>query len=200
MVNKTSPNNHKIDGIEYMGEKVKKLLKKCGKDVKIYPLAKIVEPENVEIGDCTQIDDFTFIEGGLGKKIGKHVHIASFVSIIGGGKLEIADFAGISSGSRIITGSDDFLGRSLTNPTIPIKFKPYIYRGFVKIGKHVILGTNTIVHPDVIIGEGAATGSNTLVLDDLEPWSIYVGTPAKKIGDRKKDLLTLEKEFLKSKQ
>jgi len=149
----------------------------------------------VEIDDYSIIDDFTLIEGGNGVKIGKFVHISCFSSIIGGGKLEMDDFSGISAGCRIITGSDDFSGKSLTNPCIPLKFRTIYRDGVVKICKHGLLGTNTVVHPNVTIGEGAVTGSNTLVSKDLEPWTIYVGSPARKLKDRSKDMLKLEKQL-----
>ena len=53
---------------ENMGEKVRSRLKYCGEAVSIYPLAKIVKPEVVELGDHSAIDDFTFIYGGKGIK------------------------------------------------------------------------------------------------------------------------------------
>jgi len=182
-------------GQEIMGEEIKKRLRRCGKNVKIYPLAKIADPHMVEIGDNCIIDDYTFIEGGKGIKLGKYVHISCFSSIIGGGTLEMGDFSGLSAGCRIITGSDDFSGRSMTNPCVPLRYKPFCGKGYVKIGRHTILGTNTIVHMNVTIGEGCATGSNTLVTKDLEPWGIYIGTPAKRAKDRKMDLLEIEKEL-----
>jgi galactoside O-acetyltransferase len=43
-----------------------------------------------------------------------------------------------------------------------------------------------VVHPNVRIGEGAIIGSNSLVLKDVEPWSINVGSPCRKIGERPK--------------
>jgi galactoside O-acetyltransferase len=67
-----------------MGEKVKRKFKSCGENVLIRPLAKIVMPEVIEIGDYSRIDDFTFVYGGKGIKIGRYDHIASFVSMIGG--------------------------------------------------------------------------------------------------------------------
>ncbi|HEY0087258.1 MAG TPA: hypothetical protein VGB37_00350, partial [Candidatus Lokiarchaeia archaeon] len=70
-------------------------LKYCGKDVIIYPLAKIIKPDVIKIDDHSRIDDFVFINGGNGVKIGKYVHIASFVSVIGGGYLELGDYSAI---------------------------------------------------------------------------------------------------------
>jgi acetyltransferase-like isoleucine patch superfamily enzyme len=36
----------------------------------------------------------------------------------------------------------------------------------------------------------------SLITGDLEPWGVYVGIPAKRIKERKKDLLELEKQLL----
>src|ERR1035437_9482619 len=85
-------------------------LKALGKDVKVFPLAKIVNPEVVEIGDGTQIDDFIFIYGGQGVKIGRLNHFASFTSVIGGGELVTEDYVGIATGCRLIPGTPP-LGR-----------------------------------------------------------------------------------------
>jgi len=164
----------RMDGIEFMGENVKKRLKSCGVGVVIHPLAKIIYPESVEIGDYSMIDDYTFIEGGQGVRIGRFVHIASFCSIVGNGILDMDDFSALAAGCRIITGSDDFSGRSLTNPCIPARYKPFLHRGRVTIGKHTVLGTNTIVYPDVAIGPYSATGAGTVVTRDLGSAGIYM--------------------------
>lgn len=190
------------DGFHYidfslMGGNVRKKLKKVGKDVIIYPMAKIANPEKVEIGDHSIISDFSLIDGGNGVKIGRFVHVASYSSIIGGGKIEIGDFAGCAPGCRLITGSDDYSGRSLTNPSIPSDLKPYMLRGKIIMGKHSILGTNTVVNPNIVIGEGSATISSSYVTKDLEPWTIYGGSPARKIMDRRKDMLSDVEEVLR---
>ena len=48
--------------------------KNLGENVKIFETAKIIRPEVIEIGDYSQIDDFTFIYGGKGIKIGRYSH------------------------------------------------------------------------------------------------------------------------------
>ena len=166
-----------------MGEKVKDKLKRCGREVKIYPLAKIAKPEVIEIGDCCMIDDFTFIYGGKGIKIGRYVHIACFVSVIGGGELVIGDYADIACGSRILTGTDTYRGGKRMSTALPQEQRE-VTVGRVVIEKDAFIGTNVVIHPSVKIGEGAIIGSNSLVLKDVEPWSINVGSPCKKIGDR----------------
>ena len=168
---------------ENMGEKVKRRLKRCGESVKIYPLAKIVKPEVIEIGDHSMIDDFTFINGGRGIKIGRYVHIASFVSIIGGGELVLGDYAVLANGSRILTGTDTYYGGKRMSTALPLEQRNLV-RGKIVIEKDAFIGTNVVVHPNVTIGEGAVIGSNSLVLKDVEPWSINIGSPCKKVGER----------------
>ena len=173
---------------ENMGENVKRRLKKCGDDVKIYPLAKIVKPVVIEIGDHSMIDDFTFIYGGKGIKIGKYVHIASFVSIIGGGELILGDYTVLANGSRILTGTDTYYGGKRMSTALPLEQRNVV-RGKVIIEKDAFIGTNAVVHPNVRIAEGAVIGSNSLVLKDVELWSINVGSPCKKVGERPRVLV-----------
>lgn len=173
--------------------------KKIGKNVSIGKNVYFRYPELVEIGDNVVIDEFCYFTTKM--TIGNHVHISTSCSCIGGrtSELIMKDFSGVSAGTRMICGTDDYVN-ALTNPTIPIQ-----YRGEVKIGniileKHVILGTNTVVHPGVTIHEGAATGSMTLVTRDLERWSIYTGTPAKFFKKRNEvQILKLEQDFLNGK-
>jgi acetyltransferase-like isoleucine patch superfamily enzyme len=58
--------------------------------------------------------------------------------------------------------------------------------GVVHIEKDAFIGANSVVHPNVRIGKGAVIGSNSLVINDIEPWSINAGSPCKKIGEREK--------------
>lgn len=157
-----------------------------GEDVQIFSRAHIVSPEVISIGDSVIIDDFVFLTGGAETRIGSFVHLASFSSFLGGGRLWIEDHAGVSSGSRIYTGTDDFLGESLTGPTIPDELRHPI-RSSVRIGRHAIVGANCVVLPGVTIGEGCTVGALSLVSRDCEPWTVYAGSPARPIKARRRD-------------
>ncbi len=166
---------------------------------KIYEYAKIVNRDHFSIDIFSQIDDFVFINGGEKTELGKFVHIASFCSVIGGGKFYMEDFSGLSAGCRIITGSDDFTGGGLTNPTVPVLYSN-VRKSFVRIKRHAIIGTNVTILPGVTIGEGAAVGAGCIVRKDLEPWSIYVGQECRRIKSRPSALiLQLEKKLLAEK-
>jgi galactoside O-acetyltransferase len=167
-------------------------LARAGKDVLIWPLAKIVNPECVTIGDSVIIDDYVFIMGGKETLIGSFVHIASFTSVTGGGKFVMGDFSGLSGGVRVYTGNEDYSGACLTNPAVPYPYRIPI-RSFVHIGRHALVGANAVILPGVTLGEGAVVGANSLVTKDCDPWTVYIGTPAKAIKSRPKEkILELE--------
>lgn len=166
-----------------------------GANVKIHPWVKIVQKDdNFSVGDYSQIDDFVFINAGKRCTLGRFVHICSFVSIIGGGEFRLDDFAGLSAGCRVITGTDDYQGPYLSNPTVPRAFTNYTV-SHVTIGQHAIIGTNVVIFPGVTIGEGAAVSACTSVRRDLPAWGVYAGEPLRKIGERDREAI-LEKKRL----
>src|SRR5262249_50603145 len=158
---------------------------RVGQDVVIWPMARIVAPEAISIGDSVLIDDFVFLAAGARTTIGSFVHIASFASLAGGGELIMDDFTGLSGGVRIYTGNEDYRGDSLTNPAVPAPYRQPI-RSRVRIGRHAIIGANTVVLPGVEIGEGVAVGANSLITKNCQPWTIYAGSPAKPLKPRPK--------------
>src|SRR5512136_1266842 len=132
-------------------------------NAKIYPWAKIIQDgSNFSVGEYSQIDDFAFINAGKVCRIGRYVHIAAFVSIIGGGEFTIDDFSGLSAGCRVITGTDDYLGPFLTNPTVPREFTNRQV-SHVTIGRFVVVGTNAVIFPGVTLAEGVAVGACAVV-------------------------------------
>ena len=154
-----------------------------GEGVRIYPTAKLIRKEVIEIGDFSMIDDFTFIYGGKGISVGRYVHIASFVSVIGGGELTIGDYAAVACGARLITGTDRYADGARMSAALPLEQRNVKVDRII-IGKDAFIGTNAVVHPGVTIGEGAVIGSCSLVLKDCEPWTVYAGVPCRPIGER----------------
>ncbi|RZV36309.1 MAG: acyltransferase, partial [Acidimicrobiales bacterium] len=128
-----------------------------------------------------------------------NVHIACYCSLIGQGHIHLDDFSGLSSRVSIYSSSDDYSGTTMTNPTVPAEYKSEA-EAPITIGRHCIIGTNSIVLPGVHIQEGTSVGAMSMVTKTTAPWSIYFGAPAKRIKARKKDLLELEKAYLASEQ
>lgn len=168
--------------------------KSCGRNVLLSRKASIYGAENIEIGSNVRIDDFSLLSGCV--KIGDWVHIAAY-SALYAGKFSIIlnDFVTISSRNVIYAESDDYSGASLSNPLINNEFRQ-TYGANVVLEKHTLLGTGCTVLPGVRLREGVSVGAMSLVNRDLEEWSVYVGIPARKLKNRNRNILELEKKFL----
>lgn len=182
----------------YTNTELKNLgLKSCGDNVFISKDAKIYSPHKMTIGNDVRIDDFCILSGEI--VIGNNVHLAPGVQLAAGaGKIILNDFSGIAFNTVITASSDDFTGKSLTNPTVPEKYKKNKVVGEVIIGKHVIVGTSCVILPNVNVGEGCSIGALSLITKSLDAWGVYIGVPAKRIKNRSKDLLELERDYKES--
>ncbi|ETI69199.1 acyltransferase [Neobacillus vireti] len=180
----------------YSTDELRKLkFASVGNNVLISRKSSIYNPEKINIGSNVRIDDFCILSGVI--IIGSYVHIAAYSALYGGEKgITIQNFANISSKITIYSISDDYSGKSMTNPMIPDKYKN-IQSEEVVIERHVILGSGSVVLPGVKLREGSAFGAMTLINRSSEPWSINAGIPFKKINERSKLLLDLEREFNK---
>lgn len=176
--------------------KLKKIgFKFLGNSVKISNKASFYNPGNISIGDNTRIDDYCVLSAGKGGiKIGRNTHISVYTSIIGEGKIYIGDFVALSSRVSVYSSNDDYSGEYMTNPTVNKKYTNVVHED-VHVGKHVIVGSGSIILPGVVIEEGACIGALSLVKEKCRSFCMYGGIPAKLIKKRSKKLLSLEREY-----
>lgn len=167
-------------------------ISKIGKNVLISNKCSIYQADMMEMGDNVRIDDFCILIGRI--KLGSNIHIGAFCHLSGGAGIVMDDYSGLSQRCSLYTQSDDYSGRSMTNPTIPEKFKE-VKSGKIVIGRHVIIGSSSVIFPNVSIGEGASVGAMSLVNKSIEAWTMNVGIPCRTIRRREKDILRLEKEY-----
>lgn len=173
--------------------------KSIGNNVRIAKSCTIIGLENIAIGNDVRIDGYTSIiaAGGGSVDLGSFIHIAGYCGLYAGHGITLGDFAGLSQGVRIYTSTDDYSGQALTNPTVPTAFTN-VRHGPVVLQRHVILGTGTVLLPDVVVGEGTAVGALSLVTLSLDGWGIYAGCPAKRLKERSRNLLQLEEDLRKT--
>ena len=170
--------------------------KSLGKNVVIDRLTPIYRPERISIGSNVRIGSFCVLSGDI--IIGNYVHIASYCFLNAGNLgIEIGDFVNIGSYSRLLCASDDYSGQSMVSECVPDSFKNTI-KGKIEIQKHSLIGSGVLIMPNVILAQGTSVGAMSMIKVSTEPFGIYAGIPAKKIKERSKDLLRLEKEFLDS--
>lgn len=130
-----------------------------GKNVVIYHGFHIRAPWNIRIGKGTIVGDGVLLDGRNGLDIGENVNISTEACIYTE-QHDINDpyFACADSGGRVV------------------------------IGNRVWLSSRTTVLPKVTIGDGAVLASSALTAKDLDEYTMYGGIPAKKIGERSRNL------------
>ena len=173
--------------------------KSIGKNVLISDKCSIYSPQLIEIGDNVRIDDFAILSAGTSLKIGNYVHIGCYTSLIGKGEFILEDFVGISGRVSLYSSSDDYTGMSMTNPMISNEFKK-ITTGKIHIKKHSIIGTSTVILPNVVIGMGCSIYAQSLIKYDCEELGVYGGSPTKLIGKKLTKFLEYEEKFIRDNQ
>lgn len=97
------------------------------------------------------------------------------------GGIFIGRFVSINSNVSMWTDSHD-----MNDPyfrSVPGK------RGPIHVGDRVFIGPNVTILHSVNIVEGAVIAAGSVVTKDVEPYTVVAGVPAKKIGERSRDLL-----------
>lgn len=178
----------------YSEEELQKIgFKQVGKNVLLSRNTCIYGAADMVIGNNVRIDDFCVLSGKI--VLGDYIHIAVYSAIFGGeAGVFMHDYTCLSSRCIVYAKSDDYSGNYMTNPMIDEEFLG-VYSKKVEIKKHVLLGSGTTVLPGVIIEEGSAVGSMSLVNKSLDAWGIYAGVPCKYMKERSKKLLAMEKAF-----
>lgn len=170
--------------------------KNVGKNVRISRKASIYNPANITICNNVRIDDFCVLSPGDGFiAIGNYVHIACQACLFGKGGILFSDFSGVSSGCAVYSATDNYLGEGLVGPTVPDEYRK-LHVGCVIFKELSVIGARTVVLPGVTIGDGASVGALSLVNKNLDPWSIYFGSPVKRIGVRLKKIQELKDKLL----
>ena len=162
-------------------------LQSCGEDVFISANVEIRRPHLVRVGSHVAIDSGLYLTTAA--EIGDYTHLSPYLTVIGGAQstLILEDFVTIGSGSRFICGSDRFMGDGFTSVTVPEEFRDTVDIGTIRCARFSGIGTNAVIMPNVTIGEGSVIGACSLVTKDTEPWTVYVGVPARPVKIRPRE-------------
>lgn len=153
---------------------------------KISPLADIEASTRgtaITIGARTMIDAFVKIKpaGGSGAvEIGADCAVNSGTVMYTGNGIRIGDAVLIAANCTLAPTNHEFGDRA--RRIRDQGFQPS--RGGIVIGDDVWLGANTVVLDGAVIGRGCVIAAGSVVRGELEPYSIYAGVPAKRVGAR----------------
>jgi acetyltransferase-like isoleucine patch superfamily enzyme len=112
----------------------------------------------ITIGDYVEIGPYSVLWGGGGIQIGSNVHMGAHVHITS------------QQGRRVPA--------SQTDPSVPLP----VDCAPVRIEDHVLIYSGAIIVPGVTIGHHATIAAGAVVIDDIPPYALAAGTPARVIA------------------
>ncbi len=170
---------------------------RLGEDVLIHSTAVIVDCGKISLGSRVRIDPFVIISNRGGVEFGNNVHIGGHSVLAGHAAVRIEDFVGISHYVGIYTSNEDLSGRTLSHPTVPGGDKT-TRTASISFGRHSFVGAGSMVLPGARFAEGSVLGAMSRISRPMRPWTIYAGIPARRLLERRQDVLAEEQKYLAS--
>jgi len=139
---------------------VKRILKKCGKNVIVKNKCYFGNGDRLEIGDNSQL--------------GQNARLSGTITI----------------GDHVLMGPDVVMmatSHAYEDLDVPMILQGAVDEQPVIIGNDVWIGTRSIILPGVEIGDHSIIAAGSVVTKSCEPYSILGGVPAKLIKKRKED-------------
>jgi dTDP-4-amino-4,6-dideoxy-D-glucose acyltransferase len=170
---------------------------RLGEDVLIHSTSVIVDCRRISLGSRVRIDPFVIISNRGGVDFGNNVHIGGHSVLAGSGAIRFGNFVNISHHVGIYTSNEDISGRTLSNPTVPTRGKT-ARTASISFGCHSGVGAGSLVLPGARFAEGSILGAMSRVGRPLKPWTTYFGIPARRMRERRRDMLVQEQEYLAS--
>ena len=177
---------------------------------KIYPrsqghstvyLQNVVSDPSIQVGDFTIYDDFVHDPRDFQR------NNVLYHYPINHERLVIGKFCSIACGAKFLFNSANHTLRSLSTYIFPVLFEEWGLdvaripeawdnKGDIVVGNDVWIGYEAVILAGVTIGDGAIVAARAVVTQDVPPYTIVGGVPARPIRKRFSDqeierLLTL---------
>lgn len=130
----------------------------------------------------------------FGARLGARCHIYPGARIWAPWNLQCRDAVAIADDADIYNPSPVFLeshaivsqyaylcgaSHDYQDPAFPLISAP------IRIGRYAWIAARATVCMGTTVGDGAVLGIGAVAVRDLAPWSVYVGTPARKVKERR---------------
>lgn len=135
---------------------------KVGRGSNIHPTVIFRQPERISIGSNCSINHNNVFQAGK-------------------------SLATITLGNNVLTAANVMFiaySHNYDDVDIPIMYQD-CYDASIVVGDDVWIGHGVTIMPGVHIGKGAVIGAGAVVKNDIPPYSIAVGVPARVVKSRK---------------
>jgi putative colanic acid biosynthesis acetyltransferase WcaF len=98
--------------------------------------------------------------------VGDNSILANYVTLYSQGEIIIGSRSVISQGVHLCSGTHDY-----TRQNFPLITKS------INVGNDVWIAAESFIHPGVKIANGAVIGARSVVIKDIQEWSVNAGNP-----------------------
>jgi len=151
-------------------------LRRLSSTTEIHRSAVIEDPKKVHIGEHVRIREGVIIRSGSGVSIGDHTGLNPYVVI--SGRVIIGKYNMIAPHAMLAGGNHEFRDR-----TVPMKLQGGRVKGII-LEDDVWVGANSVIVDGVRVGKGAIVAAGSVVTEDVQPYAIVGGNPARVIKHR----------------
>ena len=130
----------------------------------------------LEVGEQTLFEPNVWITapGAARVRIGSGTYLNIAVMVAAVELVEIGDHCMFANGCFITDGNHRF-----DDPDKPVPWQGFSTKGPTRVGDNVWCGANVVITSGVTVGERCVIGANSVVTDDLPPFTIAAGAPAR---------------------
>ena len=155
------------------------LTRSFGDGVRVGRAVVCMHPETFSIGRGVFIGDQTMIQGRFDGScvIGDQVWIGP-QSYFDARDLVIEDHVGWGPGAKVLGSQHTGIPTDVPIVRTDLEIKP------VRIGAWADIGVNAVILPGVTVGQGAIVGAGAVVTEDVAPFTIVAGVPARLLRHR----------------
>lgn len=153
---------------------------RVGKSSYIHPSVHVLGKSNIQIGHNSCISEGVWLNVNhrVSKKISIYIGSNCFIGKSNffscGDEIFISDFVLTAIGCKFIGSTHIF-----NDPATPYMATGTTCNDRIVVGLNCFFGAGTTVMGNISIGRGSIIGANSFVLENVPPFSIVIGNPAK---------------------
>jgi acetyltransferase-like isoleucine patch superfamily enzyme len=132
--------------------------------------------DRLDVGEHTLLEPHVWITapGDAQVRIGSQSFLNVGVMVASHELVEIGDHCMFANGCFVTDANHRY-----DDPTKPVPWQGFTSKGPTRVGDNVWCGANVVITSGVTVGERCVIGANSVVTQNLPPFSIAFGAPAR---------------------
>jgi acetyltransferase-like isoleucine patch superfamily enzyme len=150
-----------------------------GRGSRIHRCSITASGAGIELGESVEIQEGAVLNAHDGKiSMGDHTALGPYVVMFGYGSISLGNYSAIAAHSTIVASNHNYSDRHT-----PFRLQGSTGKG-ICIEDDVWIGANCVVLDGVTIGKGAVVAAGAVVRNNVAPYAVVGGVPARLLKER----------------